>query len=221
MPYIYKITNQINQKIYIGKTSYSIEKRWKEHCQDYKKNLDKPLYKAFNKYGLENFKIEEIEQVKTDEEACQREVYWIAFYNSYHYGYNATLGGDGKQLFDSTQILALWNEGLSSGQIAKIIGCSINCVQDNLMIFGISGKERVQRGIELSKKITSKKILMLSKENEILKIFNSSREAARFLIQEFNLSSSSEGGYSSHIIEVCKGKRKTCQGYKWKYGGLV
>lgn len=221
MPYIYKITNQINQKIYIGKTSYSIEKRWKEHCQDYKKHLEKPLYKAFNKYGPENFKIEEIEQVKTDEEACQREIYWIAFYNSYHYGYNATLGGDGKQLFDSTQILTLWNEGLSSGQIAKIIGCSIDCVQDNLMIFGISSKERVQRGIELSKRLTSKKILMLSKENEILKIFDSSREAARFLIQEFNLNSNNEGGYSSHIIEVCKGKRKICQGYKWKYGGLV
>lgn len=38
IPYIYKITNDINGKIYIGKTMNSIKERWKEHCNDYKKN---------------------------------------------------------------------------------------------------------------------------------------------------------------------------------------
>lgn len=37
MPYIYKITNDINNKIYIGKTLYTIEHRFKEHCKDSKK----------------------------------------------------------------------------------------------------------------------------------------------------------------------------------------
>ena len=37
MPYIYKITNDINGKIYIGKTLSTIEQRFKEHCQDYLK----------------------------------------------------------------------------------------------------------------------------------------------------------------------------------------
>lgn len=34
MSYIYKITNKINKKLYIGKTEFSIEKRFKEHCAD-------------------------------------------------------------------------------------------------------------------------------------------------------------------------------------------
>ena len=37
MPYIYKIINNINGKIYIGKTNFTVEKRWKEHCKDFKK----------------------------------------------------------------------------------------------------------------------------------------------------------------------------------------
>jgi len=49
MSAIYVITNLINQKQYVGKTSYSIEKRWKEHCYDSKKNdvnKHRPLYNA-------------------------------------------------------------------------------------------------------------------------------------------------------------------------------
>ena len=41
MAYIYKIINNINQKIYIGKTSSTIEKRFKEHCNDSKKKMRK------------------------------------------------------------------------------------------------------------------------------------------------------------------------------------
>ena len=60
MAYIYQITNDINGKVYIGKTEQSIEKRFSEHCQDaYKeRNITRPLYSAMRKYGLEHFHIE-------------------------------------------------------------------------------------------------------------------------------------------------------------------
>lgn len=60
VPYIYKITNQINGKIYIGKTLKDISSRWREHCKAAKKVCceKRPLYMAINKYGIENFKIE-------------------------------------------------------------------------------------------------------------------------------------------------------------------
>ena len=60
MPYIYKITNTINNKVYIGKTVASIEERWKEHCHDYKRHRceKRPLYAAMRKYGVEHFQIE-------------------------------------------------------------------------------------------------------------------------------------------------------------------
>ena len=57
MAYIYKIINDINQKIYIGKTKFSIEKRFKEHCSDaYRRSFEKrPLYAAMRKYGIEHY----------------------------------------------------------------------------------------------------------------------------------------------------------------------
>ena len=60
MSYIYKIINDINDKIYVGKTDFSIEKRFKEHCADAfrERNEKRPLYAAMRKYGIEHFHIE-------------------------------------------------------------------------------------------------------------------------------------------------------------------
>ena len=102
--YIYKITNDVNGKMYVGKTRYiNPEKRWKEHLNDYKKTRceKRPLYSAMNKYGEDHFHFEAIEEIKNDDIACEREKYWIEKFRTYVgfedcNGYNATLGGDGK-----------------------------------------------------------------------------------------------------------------------------
>ena len=101
MSYIYKITNDINGKIYIGKTEYSNPYlRWAAHLNDYnhKKNEKRPLYSAMRKYGEEHFHFEIIEQTNNP---VEREKYWINKLHTYVgfdncNGYNATLGGDGK-----------------------------------------------------------------------------------------------------------------------------
>ena len=74
MGYIYCITNLINNKRYIGKTTNSIEERFKEHCSDFQKERcsKRPLYDAMNKYGIENFKIEEIEYIEDDSKLSER-----------------------------------------------------------------------------------------------------------------------------------------------------
>lgn len=88
MAFIYKITNDINQKIYIGKTERSIEERFKEHCREYRKERceKRPLYAAMKKYGTEHFQVELVEETDNPEE---REQYWIKFYNCY--GSTATM----------------------------------------------------------------------------------------------------------------------------------
>ena len=110
MAYIYKITNLINNKCYIGKTLNTIQERWREHCSDYKKRDEekRPLYSAMNKYGIENFKIEEIEQCNEDI-VNDREKYWIEYYGSFKKGYNATLGGDGKAYLDRKLLIKTYN----------------------------------------------------------------------------------------------------------------
>lgn len=92
--YIYKITNLINGKIYIGQTVDYI-RRFREH--KIQPEDDKILYKAFKKYGLSNFKFEIIEQTENYNE---REKFWISFYNSMvPNGYNATPGGEEPPVF--------------------------------------------------------------------------------------------------------------------------
>lgn len=99
VPGIYKITNSINRKCYIGQSIY-LKKRLKRHLS-YKLHKDNlALYKAFDKYGVDKFTIEILEIVDT--EKCDNikskldklEVFYIRKYNSYNSGYNQTIGGD-------------------------------------------------------------------------------------------------------------------------------
>ena len=94
MGYIYKITNNINNKCYVGKTERTIQARWSEHIRPSKWKLDLPLYRAFSKYGIDNFSIEEIEECD-NAILDEREIYWIDYFNAYREGYNCTIGGEG------------------------------------------------------------------------------------------------------------------------------
>lgn len=93
---IYKITNNINAKCYIGQ-SCNIYRRWNAHINISKNKNDKaynyPLYDDFRKYGLKNFTFEIIESFDTYnlELMLERESYWINFYKA---EYNQTLGID-------------------------------------------------------------------------------------------------------------------------------
>ena len=211
---IYKISNTINDKVYIGKTLLTIEQRFSQHCKDSKRNhTNRPLYNAMNKYGVENFKVELVEECD-DNILSEREIYWIEYYHSCSNGYNATLGGDGATHIKSEEVLSLWEEGKSVKEIANIINCDNGWIGVILKNNGITSAEIKKRQNVKS----GYKTEMLDKDTEeVLKVFNSTHDAAKYLIEVYNLNPSSEHGYSSHIGEVCRGKRKTCMGYKWKY----
>lgn len=89
---IYKITNLINNKVYIGQSIHP-ERRWKEHIWGIS-NHKSYIHSAIKKYGVENFLFEIIES--DIENYNEREIYWINFYqaNNPRYGYNLTEGGE-------------------------------------------------------------------------------------------------------------------------------
>ena len=91
---IYKITNRINNHSYIG-LSTDIEARWKQHKDPYnwKREPNKVLYQAMQKYGLKNFKFEVLEEC-TEAELGMKEKYYIALYDTFNHGYNSTSGGE-------------------------------------------------------------------------------------------------------------------------------
>ena len=96
---IYKITNVVNNKMYIGQT-VDYEERVRHHKQvAFRKNSKekhKPLYRAIKKHGLNNFKFEIIDHAQTMDELNEKEIYWIDFYDSCvdsGKGYNLDKGG--------------------------------------------------------------------------------------------------------------------------------
>lgn len=90
--YIYKTTNLLNDKIYIGKKKGEFTEKYK--------GSGKYLKNAINKYGVENFKVEVIEYCETLEEQNEKEKYWIAYYrNKNAEMYNIADGGDGGDIF--------------------------------------------------------------------------------------------------------------------------
>ena len=90
---IYKITNTINNKAYIGQ-SLNIEERWKRHKYHCHIIDHYPLYQAFAKYGIDNFNFEIIKEC-LPEELNSLEMYYINYYDTFKNGYNQTEGGEG------------------------------------------------------------------------------------------------------------------------------
>lgn len=198
MNFIYKITNDINGKLYIGKTNRSIEIRFQEHIKVSKKEYkNRPLYDAMNKYGVNHFHIEQIDICETDEEASTKEIYWIAYYDTYRHGYNATLGGDGKQLLDlnEEEIIEKYQELKSKRAVGRYFNV------DEKTIRSILNKYNVPL-------IDNRKQIAMMKNNKILKVFSGRKEANIFL------------GISIRSIGISKAlskMQKTAYGYEWKY----
>lgn len=119
---IYKATNKINGKAYIGKTEKNLEIRKKQHLNDYK-NSNFAFHRALQKYGEENFDWQILCDVQTIEELNQQEQYYIKLFETFgSNGYNMTDGGEGQSgwnPFESTRKLwskqrkgkAPWNKG--------------------------------------------------------------------------------------------------------------
>ncbi len=90
---IYKCTNIVNDKIYIGQTINTLDKRIVGHMHDakYKPNY---FHNALNKYGYKNFTWEVIDEALSKDELDLKEIRWIKYYNSFgENGYNLTSGG--------------------------------------------------------------------------------------------------------------------------------
>lgn len=202
MGFIYKITNDINDKVYVGQTSGTLEERFKQHKKKINSDDRKtfPLYNAMRKYGIEHFSIEEIEQTDNLQE---REQYWIKFFDSYNNGYNATLGGDGWVRTDYDLIASLYNQGYTGIEIAQQMGVTKNTVYRGLKAKGIETLSNT----ETSKKKNSKQIGQYDKTTlELIHIFPSIADAAKAM-----------GKNHAHISSCAHGKKASAYGYKWKF----
>jgi group I intron endonuclease len=115
--YIYKITNTINKKIYIGK---SVENTNSNIISYYGSGV--LIARAIEKYGIDMFNKEIIDECKNNSELCEREKYWISYYNSTDrtIGYNISNGGDGGDTLSNHPELNLIKEKISNSLKGRV-----------------------------------------------------------------------------------------------------
>lgn len=163
--YLYKITNNVNGKIYIGQT-INPKARWSRHKAD-AKSLEKikrnrHLCCAIRKYGIEYFIFEIIAQAKSLEDIDLSEITCIQQYNSSdrYFGYNISLGGNGKRIMSEStkKKLSLLNIGKKASEETK-----------NKMSSSMLGKNAgIRNGMYGSKSKHAKLTLQQAKEIRIL-----------------------------------------------------
>ena len=206
---IYKITNKITGKSYIGQ-SVNIATRWSAHksTSRSKETLDgNELHKDILELGIDNFLFEVIEETTVDK-LDEREIYWIQYYDTYYNGYNHTLGGNGNVRLDYNKIRELWKQGLTSKEIAPIIGSSIDTINQALTNLGITTEEKRERSKELIKNSFAaykRNVLKINMEtNEVVEIFDSVSAAAKAI-----------GVTRATFREGLQKHNNIYKGYKW------
>ena len=153
--FIYKITNTINGKFYIGQTIQNVKERFYQHCATKcsKAVSNMAIHRAIKKYGKSNFTVEVIEEIDSAN-LNDRERYWIKYYNSYNNGYNSTKGGqDGCKSFkdlDIESIIKEYNTGKSLRTLGTIFKVDKQTIKDLLVRNNIN--LRTTRTYKLSQK---------------------------------------------------------------------
>lgn len=206
---IYKITNKITGKSYIGQ-SVNIATRWAAHksvSRSYETLDGNELHKDILELGIENFSFEVIEQISVDK-LDQREIYWIQYYDTYYNGYNHTLGGNGNVRLDYKKIQELWSNGLTAKEIANILNtssCSINIALTNLNITTAEKRERSKELIAKAYNQYKRTVLKIDiNTNEIIEIFDSVSAAAKAI-----------GVNRATFREGLQKHNNIYKGYKW------
>lgn len=199
---IYKIQNNINQKIYVGQ-SVNIETRWKQHICCSETESQYPIHRALRKYGIENFSFSVLEECKMSE-LNNKEIEWISKLNSYEEGYNCTRGGEGQLKINYKQILELWNNGLGAKEISKITNIKNNHLTFILHSFEISKEEIKER----SKNYMRKPVEQYDFLGNLIAVYSCAEEA--FQVTGIN---------AKNIQCVCQrqSQYKSAGGFLWKY----
>lgn len=231
---IYKITNRVNGKVYIGQTVRTLEARWRRHCTN--TSGCTAIHEAIQKYGKENFSVEQIDVASDREELNKKEIYWIQHYDCIApKGYNLTFGGETTSGYvhteDSKVKMSSVRKGKYCGENHPRFGkhhsdeskkkMSENrkgkCCGEDHHMYGkhlkpetITKIREAKLGVKLSDEVVEKIRASRKKKRVICletgEVFDSIREAAR----KYNLNSGS-------LCCVCNGKGKTLSGYHWRY----
>lgn len=206
---IYKITNLLNNKVYIGQ-SIDIRRRWAAHwnvaqnIRDKGIKVNSPIEISLSQHNFDNFKWEIIEECPSNM-LDEREKYWIQYYNSYLCGYNATLGGQAFNKIEPSFVreveLLLISSEYSFDEISLLTGVTFQVVSN------------INRGISWRKdnkqyplRAYTKSVIQYDLYGQKIAEYETVSEAAEAV-----------GTSSGSISAVCLKTRQSCKGYIFRY----
>lgn len=234
MGYIYRAYNEISQKSYIGFTTRTIEKRWKEHVtcalKEWGCDYNTVLSKAIRKYPLESWTLIELDEADNVEKLKELEIHYIDEYHTFAQekdtnGYNSTHGGDsvGEAVFVPVVLVYI-----VSGEVFKVFkniksaNDFFRCRIDNINKNGIAFTNHSDVFCFVLKSIVDSKtqeelkefiysncpyiVHMLDYEGKLLFTFPDAGQANMYT----NIS-------IGNIINCCLGKRRMAGGFQWCY----
>lgn len=222
---IYVLQNKINKKCYVGKSTVCLATRWNRHI----KNSAEGKYainKTIRKYGPENFDVFCLEIVGNKKQLAEREVFWIKKLGTFDYGYNMTKGGEGSV---GHKLSKEHKEKISKANKGKIVSDETKRRQSiakkgkcsrKTFIFSKETIEKMRKaalnkdytsdsyinGIKKATEKRKKPVIQMDLDGNIIKIWSCAKEVEETIKV-----------FATTIAAVCKGKKKTTGGFKWKY----
>lgn len=217
---IYKVTNKINGKPYIGQST-DIYYRWKEHIQNKSKDeLQYAFVCALRKYGEENFLWEIIDNC-VESELNEKEIFYIKKFNTFigdgsGWGYNMTRGGDG-QNGCGTAVYQYSLDGKYIGRFGSVAEASrctganecsiINCCANRRKSSGgFIWKYELLQSVEPYVHKNNVPVLQYTKDGVFIKKFDTVTDAAKSVDKT-----------KTQVTMCCRGKTPSCGGYIWRY----
>lgn len=223
---IYKVTNLVNGKQYVGKTN-NFERRLNEHLRD---KTDHLFSRALRKYGKDAFRWKVIEKgIRTNAAAGERERYWIKELNSFYRspnsnGYNMTLGGDGGGCWNLRPVAAYSKEG----ELLKVF----STVTEAARHYGISGTSSISAVCDKDRTCAGMMFRYVEEDKPPIRIrpyraeYINSRlrpacqlDTAGNLVHRYpSIAAAEKAGFRHTGIQgVLKGRYKLSQGFQWCY----
>lgn len=213
---IYKITNKVNGKIYIG-LSNNIDRRFQEHVTPRNvKYKTTNLAKAFRKYGIDSFVFEIIELCEVDFLA-EREMYHISIINPEYNMNEGGIGNKGLSLTDAQRLhLSVKNKEVWNAKPPEEKQMIINRLTRPKIGHLVSEKTRQKLSyINLGKKLPIESLIKRTRTDKVISMMILGVSVAEF----GDIKMAAEAMYVTPqaINNVLKGKCLTAGGFHWKY----
>lgn len=205
---VYKLTNKINGKAYIGQTIKTLKKRYAgnwHHCAS-----NDALKNDLKEFGQDNFSLEEIARADNKTLLYQLEIHHIRLHNTVSpYGYNQSYGGyrskhtpeTKKKISETWQREGIHNKGKRERGVMNT--CRV-CSKEFYTYLSRNKPNNTTCSKECSRKIYGTRYEAVSLTDGTVKIFESSADAAK-------------AGFSSSKISACiNGRNKAHKGHSWR-----